>query len=224
MAAALARAHRVVPGGPAGATLRAPTSSAAATTAIRDLMAFLRRLTESATRPITRASELLHLARWFARCEPDDAHRLFDAAFGLAAPHHLGQQAADPDAVANAASWWDAAPVEVPVTLREYGRRAPAPPPAAAVDYRAAKEHLAAEHRRRREARIEAGARLTARPVEGRTLAPGESRSCSNSSTGDFIERPLEGEFKVEVEAEGVRLIDRHERPDDQVPPPLPVP
>lgn len=188
-------------------TAGADELAAATTTAIRDLMAFLRRLTESATRPITRASELLHLARWFTRCEPDDAHRLFDASFGLAVPHHLGQQAADPDAVSNAASWWDAAPVEVPVTLREYGRRAPAPPPAPAIDYRAAKEHLAAEHHRRREARIEAGAQLTARPVEGRTLAPGEFSLLLELLDRGLHRRPLEGEFKVEVEAEGVRLI-----------------
>lgn len=181
--------------------------AAATTTAIRDLMAFLRRLTESATRPITRASELLHLARWFARSEPDDAHRLFDAAFGLASPHHLGQEEADPDRTPATASWWSASPVEVPVTLREYGRRAPAPPPAAAVDYREAKGRLAAEHRERRAARVEAAARLTARPIEGRELTPGEFALLLELLDRGLHQRPLEGEFKVEVESEGVRLI-----------------
>jgi uncharacterized protein (TIGR02677 family) len=123
----------------ASARTGAEELAAATTTAIRDLMAFLRKLTESATRPITRASELLHLARWFARSEPAEAHRLFDAAFGLAPPHHLGQEEDDPDRTPAATSWWDAPAVDVPVTLREYGRRAPAPPPAAAVDYRDAK-------------------------------------------------------------------------------------
>src|SRR5207249_8357424 len=88
----------------------------ATTVAIRDLMAFLRKLTESATRPITRASELLHLARWFARSEPAEAHRLFDAAFGLAQPHHLGQEEDDPDRTSAITSWWDAPPAGVPVT------------------------------------------------------------------------------------------------------------
>jgi len=181
--------------------------AAATTTAIRDLMAFLRKLTESATRPITRASELLHLARWFARSEATEAHRLFDAAFGLASPHHLGQEEDDPDRTAASTSWWDAPPVDVPVTLREYGRRAPAPPPAAAVDYREAKARLAAEHSECRMARVEAAARLTARPIEGRQLAPGEFGLLLDLLDRALHQRPLDGEFKVEVVAEGVRLI-----------------
>jgi uncharacterized protein (TIGR02677 family) len=189
------------------ATSGADELAAATTTAIRDLMAFLRRLTESATRPITRASELLHLARWFARSEPAEAHRLFDAAFGLAPPHHLGEEEPDPDRTAPTASWWTATPVDVPVTLREYGRRAPAPPPAAAVDYSEAKKRLATEHRERRAARVEAAARLTARPVEGRQLTPGEFALLLELLDRGLHQRPLEGEFKVEVEAEGVRLI-----------------
>lgn len=181
--------------------------AAATTTAIRDLMAFLRKLTESATRPITRASELLHLARWFARSEPAEAHRLFDAAFGLAPPHHLGQEEDDPDRTPAATSWWDAPAVDVPVTLREYGRRAPAPPPAAAVDYRKAKARLAAEHGQRRAARVEAAARLTARPLDGRALTAGEFSLLLELLDRALHQRPLDGEFKVDVEAEGVRLI-----------------
>lgn len=181
--------------------------AAATTTAIRDLMSFLRKLTESATRPITRASELLHLARWFARSEPAEAHRLFDAAFGLAPPHHLGQEEDDPDRTPVATSWWDAPAVDVPVTLREYGRRAPAPPPAAAVDYREAKARLAAEHGRWRAARVEAAARLTARPLDGRALTEGEFSLLLELLDRALHQRPLDAEFKVEVEAEGVRLI-----------------
>jgi uncharacterized protein (TIGR02677 family) len=170
-------------------------------------MAFLRKLTESATRPITRASELIHLARWFARSEPDEAHRLFDAAFGLAAPHHLGQGEADPEHTPAATSWWAAPPVEVPVTLREYGRRAPAPPPASAVDYRVAKARLASEHRQRRAARVDAAARLTARPIGGRRLTAGEFSLLLELLDRALHQRTLAGEFKVEVEAEGLRLI-----------------
>ena len=192
---------------PSQATAGADDLAAATTAAIRDLVSFLRKLTESATRPITRASELLHLARWFARCEPDEAHRLFDAAFGLAPPHHLHQGEDDPDRTPASASWWDAPPVTVPVTLREYGRRAPAPPPSAAVDYREAKARLAAEHRERRAARVEAAARLTARPLQGRALTPGEFALLLELVERGLHQRPLTGEFKVEVEAEGVRLI-----------------
>lgn len=194
------------PGGTHGA-VGADQLAAATTTAIRDLMAFLRRLTESATRPITRASELLHLARWFSRSEPAEAHRLFDAAFGLAPPHHLGGEQDDADLTAASTSWWDAPPVEVPVTLREYGRRAPAPPPATAVDYRETKARLAAEHNLRRATRVEAAARLTARPIEGRTLTAGEFGLLLELLDRALHQRPIDGEFKVEVVAEGVRLI-----------------
>ena len=181
--------------------------AAATTTGIRDLMALLRKLTESATRPITRASELVHLARWFVRCDADEAHHLFDAAFGLAAPHHLGEEEADPDLSSAVTSWWDAQPVDVPVTLREYGKRAPAPPPAAAVDYRDAKARLAAEHRDRRSARVDAAARLTARPISDRLLTPGELALLLELLDRALHQRPRTGEFKVEVEAEGVRLL-----------------
>jgi uncharacterized protein (TIGR02677 family) len=193
--------------GPQRATAGADDLAAATTTAIRDLMAFLRRLTESATRPITRSSELLHLARWFARSGTEEAHRLFDAAFGLALPHHLGQEEADPDLTPASTSWWQAAPVEVPVTLREYGLRAPAPPPAAAADYREVKRRLAAEHNQRRAARVDAAARLTARPIAGRLLTSGEFALLLELLDRGLHQRPLDREFKVEVEAEGVRLI-----------------
>lgn len=181
--------------------------AAATTTAIRDLMSLLRKLTESATRPITRSSELVNLARWFLRCEADEAHRLFDAAFGLAAPHHLGAEEVDPDLSSPTSSWSDARPVEVPVTLREYGRRAPAPPPAAAVDYRDAKARLADEHRDRRSARVDAAARLTARPIGDRFLTPGELALLLELLDRALHQRPRIDEFKVEVEAEGARLL-----------------
>lgn len=192
---------------PGHAKAGADELAAATTAAIRDLMAFLRRLTESATRPITRSSELLHLARWFARSEPDDAHRLFDAAFGLATPYHLGQDEVDPDRTPAAASWWEADAVDVPVTLREYGRRASAPPPAAADDYAHVKSRLAAEHHQRRAARIDAAARLGARAIDGRVLTPGEFSLLLDLLDRALHRRPLHGAFKVEVEAEGVRLV-----------------
>ena len=179
----------------------------ATTTAIRELMAFLRKLTESATRPITRSSEFLHLARWFARSEPREAHLLFDAAFGLGVPHHLGQEEEDPDLISATSSWWQARPVTVPVMLREYGRRAPAPPPAFACDYREAKAHLAIEHEIRRAARVEAAARLTARPLAGRELSASEFALFLELLERALHQRPLEEEFKVEIESEGVRMI-----------------
>ncbi len=180
--------------------------SGATTSAIRDLMALLRRLTESATRPITRASELRRLARWFLRCNADEAHRLFDASFGLATPLHLATATDDPDAESGAASWWDADPVEVPVTLRRYGKRSAPPPPRPADDFSGVRELLAAEHGRYRTARAEAASGLGARPVEDRRLPRGEFALLLELLDRGLHRRPLSGEFKVEVEAEGVRM------------------
>ncbi|MGI8940209.1 MAG: TIGR02677 family protein [Iamia sp.] len=157
--------------GPAGAD----DLAAATTGAIRDLLALLRRLTESARRPITRASELVVLARWFRRL-PDDgaAAELFDAAFGLGRPLHLSEAEVDPERTPSVTSWWTAPPVAVPITLREHGKRASPGRPGKASDYAATKARLAAEHRAGRAARAEAAARLVARPVEGRVLSDAE--------------------------------------------------
>ena len=180
--------------------------SGATTSAIRDLMALLRRLTESATRPITRASELRHLARWFLRCDADEAHRLFDASFGMAGPLHLATDVADPQAEPGGSSWWDADPVEVPVTLRRFGRRSPAPPPRPADDFSGVKERLAAEHARHLAARSEAASGLGSRPVEDRRLRPGEFALLLELLDRGLHRRPLAGGFTVEVEAEGIRM------------------
>lgn len=96
----------------------------ATTVAIRELLTLLRRLTEQTTRPVNRASELREMAAWFARCESDgEAHQLFDAAFGLSSVDHLGLAVADAESDGPFASWWDVDPVDVPLSLRAYGRR-----------------------------------------------------------------------------------------------------
>lgn len=161
--------------GHAGERAGADDLAAATTNAIGDLLALLRQLSESTRRPITRASELVVLARWFRRL-PDDgaAAELFDAAFGLGRPLHLSEADDDPERTAAATSWWTAPPVDVPVTLREHGRRASPGRPGKATDFSAAKARLATEHRRAQRARAEAAARLCARPIEGRTLSAPE--------------------------------------------------
>jgi uncharacterized protein (TIGR02677 family) len=149
--------------------------TAATTTAIRELLALLRQVTESARRSITRASELLVLARWFRRIDDRAAAELFDAAFGLGRPLHLSDGETDDEPVAASDSWWDAPPVNVPVTLREHGRRPSPGRPAQATDYALTKAQLMAEHRAAQSARAEAAARLCARPVEGRVLSDAEA-------------------------------------------------
>lgn len=146
----------------------------ATTVAIRSLMALLRRLTESANRPITRASEMLVLARWFQRCDPHEADELFDAAFGLGQLVHLNTTEVDPELVAASTSWWDAPSVDVPVTLRSYGRVASPGRAAPATDFSTQKRVLAEAHEQARQRRADAARRLVARPLDGRVISDGE--------------------------------------------------
>ena len=161
--------------GGSGARSGADELEAATTAAIRELLNLLRRVVESSRRPITRASELVHMARWFRRLDSDAAAAgLFDAAFGLGRPLHLSGHSADHEIPGAAASWRTTSPVPVPITLREHGRR-PSPGRAApATDYQQAKAALAAEHAAQQAARARAAAQLTARPIEGRTLSDPE--------------------------------------------------
>jgi uncharacterized protein (TIGR02677 family) len=126
----------------------------ATTVAIRELLTLLRRLTEQATRPVNRAAELRETAAWFARCDSDDrAHELFDAAFGLSPLDHAGLAVPDPDADGRFPSWWEIAPVAVPLSLRIHGRRPARGGTAKRRDYsqarRAMELELAAETERR---------------------------------------------------------------------------
>lgn len=180
---------------------------AATTVAIRDLMTFLRKLTESSTRPITRGSELIHLARWFQRCDESEARLLFDAAFGLAAPQHIDIAHPDPELISASTSWWDAEPVDVPVTLRLYGRASPVPPAQAVLDFSATRRHLSDQHERRRHERMGAAATLAARPLDGRILSRGEFTLLLELLNRCLHKRPMTGAFKVDVDSEGVRLI-----------------
>jgi hypothetical protein len=54
---------------------------------------------------------------------------------------------------------------------------------------------------------VDAASRLTARPIEGRQLTPGEFALLLELLDRGLHQRPLDREFKVEVEAEGVRLL-----------------
>ena len=66
-------------------------------TAIANVTALLRRVTESRRGGVSRESQLRHLAQWFAACpSDDDAHALFQAVFGLGAPRHVSAGARGP--------------------------------------------------------------------------------------------------------------------------------
>ena len=145
----------------------------ATTLAIRELLTLLRRLTEQATRPVNRASELQATAAWFASCASnDEAHELFDVAFGLSPTAHLGVAVHDPDLDGRFPSWWTVDPVDVPVSLREYGRRAAPGRTGRRHDYSAMKQALAAEQERSEHEHSSAAQRLVTIDLENTTVDP----------------------------------------------------
>jgi uncharacterized protein (TIGR02677 family) len=115
--------------------------------AILALLRVLERRWESRRRAASLRDDLTVLARWFAACPTeDDAHRLFNAAFGMwpARHHHLLPD--DPEDLAPSTSWVDAPAVPVAATLRSSGstqsrgRSAPIGDPAAARAARQAEQ------------------------------------------------------------------------------------
>ncbi|WP_298806518.1 TIGR02677 family protein [uncultured Pseudokineococcus sp.] len=93
--------------------------------ALGQLIANAKRMISSASGGVSRRGDLLRLASWFTECTDEEAHHLFAAAFGAHPARHLLVGPDEPDAHASATtSWWDADPVDVPVSLRERGDRA----------------------------------------------------------------------------------------------------
>jgi uncharacterized protein (TIGR02677 family) len=91
--------------------------------AIGDVLALLRRVTEARRGGVSRESQLRHLAAWFSGVGSEAAgHALFEAAFGLGAPRHVGVAYPDTEAIPTRHSWWDAPAVELSRTLIETGR------------------------------------------------------------------------------------------------------
>lgn len=126
-----------------------------ATRAMRALLVNLRRISTSGGREVSRYADLLRLATWFDRSEPDDAHALWAAAFGLYSCRHLSFVAdAEGDLPAATSSWWRAPVADVPIMLRTSGDRRVAGATGRREDFSAAKgrriaERAAAEERRR---------------------------------------------------------------------------
>jgi uncharacterized protein (TIGR02677 family) len=91
--------------------------------AIGDVLALLRRVTESRRGGVSRESQLRHLAAWFTNAATEEAgHALFDAVFGLGGPRHVGVAHEDPEAIPTRLSWWDTPAVELSRTLVQFGR------------------------------------------------------------------------------------------------------
>ncbi|MFI8089749.1 TIGR02677 family protein [Streptomyces sp. NPDC086080] len=124
--------------------------------ALHSLLANAKRMLRSASGEMSRRKDLLRLAAWFDSAEPEEAHDLAVAAFGLYGARHLGV-APNPDrSVPAYVSWWTGPVVDVPVALRERGSRAPRGRAAAAED------HSEQKHRLMEQARQQAAARQSA--------------------------------------------------------------
>jgi uncharacterized protein (TIGR02677 family) len=92
-------------------------------TAIANVTALLRRVTESRRGGVSRESQLRHLAQWFVNLpRDDDAHALYQAVFALGGPRHVAVGYEDPDLIPGRQSWWEAEPVALARTLVRTGR------------------------------------------------------------------------------------------------------
>ncbi|MEV0628931.1 TIGR02677 family protein [Nonomuraea wenchangensis] len=91
--------------------------------AVVALLESLDRIADARRRPAGAAADFRALARWFAAAPTeDDAHRLWDAAFGLGSARHAHLGHADPELVPAGVPWARAEPVEVSALLRSRGR------------------------------------------------------------------------------------------------------
>ncbi len=181
--------------------------SGATTVAIRELLTLLRRLTEQATRPVNRASELRETAAWFAACETDDdAHTLFDAAFGLSPIDHVGLTVADTEADGRFPSWWAVDPVPVPLSLRSYGRRPARGATGKRHDYSAAKRDLAHLRQAEEAQRAAATARLVSIDLRHARVAPAEWYTLLGWLDQVLAERPAGKRFTATVRVGGATI------------------
>ncbi|WP_328870956.1 TIGR02677 family protein [Streptomyces sp. NBC_00287] len=134
--------------------------------ALQSLLANAKRMLRSASGEMSRRKDLLRLAAWFDAAEPEEAHDIAVAAFGLYGARHLGV-APDPDrSVPAYVSWWTGPVVDVPVALRERGSRAPRGRAAAVEDHGEQKRRLMEQAREQAAAREAAAAEL--RSASGR--------------------------------------------------------
>ncbi|MGP3935123.1 TIGR02677 family protein [Nonomuraea sp. KM88] len=91
--------------------------------AIVALLQVLDRITDSRRRSSSAAADFRTLARWFATAPAEhDAHRLWDAAFGLGSARHAHLGHPDAELIPSGVPWAEAEPVEVSALLRSRGR------------------------------------------------------------------------------------------------------
>ena len=136
---------------------------AAARQALGQLITNARRMLTASGTGLSRRADLLKLAGWFHTADSDTAHRLYDAAFGCYPARHLLIGPEEPDGAGGpSTSWWDSAPVDVPVSLRERGDRTARGRSSRVPDPGADTQRLLAQARQKSEARQAAAAELVA--------------------------------------------------------------
>lgn len=92
--------------------------------AIVQLLRVLDRISEQRKRPTNTAADFRALAKWFARTESEDeAHELFNAAFGLWPARHAHIAHADGELIPSAEPWHNTPPVAVSPQLRATGKQ-----------------------------------------------------------------------------------------------------
>jgi uncharacterized protein (TIGR02677 family) len=148
---------------------------AAAEQALGQLLTNAKRMVSAAGTGLSRRDDLLRLATVFDRCPDDEtAHRIWAATFGAAPARHLSLGPEDDDGrIPPSTSWWDAPPVDVPVSVREQGDRAARGRSARVPDPGLDRERLLAEAEAERAALRAAAAELSAAGrLDGARLSP----------------------------------------------------
>lgn len=135
--------------------------------ALNRILLAVGRLNERHLRRASREADFVQLARWFAGLgatgpDQDQAHLLWDQAFGLWGARHFTQLAGDEE-VERRRSFWDAEPVDVAPRLRATGRKPAVGRPGTGADYRATKLAKVAALRAARAQAAAALGRLAAR-------------------------------------------------------------
>ncbi|WP_202925786.1 TIGR02677 family protein [Goekera deserti] len=146
----------------------------AAEQALGQLLTNAKRMLSASGTGVSRRNDLLKLAGWFAQADTDTAHRLYAAAYGAYPARHLvlGPEEVGPRAGATT-SWWEAEPVEVPVSLRERGDRAARGRTSRVPDTAGDREELLAQARAEAEHAAAAAAELIAAgTLHGRRVHP----------------------------------------------------
>jgi uncharacterized protein (TIGR02677 family) len=146
----------------------------AADQALAQLIANAKRMLAATGTGVSRRADFLRLAQWFETSDAESAHRIFNAAFGAYPSRHL-LRGPDEDSGRDGptTSWWDAEPVDVPLSLRERGDRAARGRASRVLDPGLEREMLLKEAQEEAERRAAAAAELIAcGNLDGSRLSP----------------------------------------------------